>query len=251
VIDLDTIDPNDPDDTVPRQWADRGITDGAGVLAALAADAGHEMPATFTVATPSGGTHLYYAAPTGEGAPALRNTAGDRGRGLGWKIDTRAHGGYVVAAGSYTPTGLYTITDDRAPVPLPGWILDRLRPPALPPIPTGSIRTAQGRVSRYVHAAITAETQRVYSAPKGQRNACLYVAAVALGQLVAGGSLPEHHARGALLDAAGRHLAIGAYSAHQAEQTITSGLRAGAKRPRTITDREPATHQPRPMGDVA
>lgn len=251
VVDLDVIDPTDPDDTVPAVWAERGIRDGAGVLAWLADDAGQTIPPTFTVNTPSGGRHLCFLAPAGERAPVLRNTAGERGRGLGWKVDTRAHGGYVVAAGSITPAGTYRVTDDRAPVALPGWILHRLLPPALPPAPSGSIRTADGRVSRYVHAAITAETERVYSAPKGQRNACLYVAAVALGQLVAGGSLPEHHARGALLDAAGRHLATGAYSPHQAEQTITSGLRAGAKRPRTITDREPATHPPRPIGDVA
>jgi hypothetical protein len=160
---------------------------------------------------------------------------------LGWKVDTRGHGGYVVAAGSTTPTGTYTRAGLGDPVPLPEWLVDRLRPPALPPLPSGSVRTAEGRVSRYVHAAITAETARVHHAPTGQRNASLYVAAVALGQLVAGRALPEHHARGALLDAAGRHLAVGAYSTHQAEQTIASGLRAGARRPRQITDQTPTS----------
>ena len=124
-------------------------------------------------------------------------------------------------------------------MPLPEWLLARLRPPALPAPPVGSIRTREGRVGRYLHAAITAETARVTDAAAGQRNACLYIAAVALGQLVAGGALPEHEARAVLLDAAGRHLALGAYSPRQAEQTITSGLRAGARRPRTITDTRP------------
>jgi hypothetical protein len=59
------------------------------------------------------------------------------------------------------------------PVPLPGWLLARLRPPALPAAPVGSIRTREGRVGRYVRAAITAETERVRRAPAGQRNACL------------------------------------------------------------------------------
>ena len=70
-----------------------------------------------------------------------------------------------------------------------------------------------------------------------------FLAAVALGQLVAGGALAEHDARAALSAAAGRHLAAGAYSLRQAEQTITSGLTAGARRPRTITDT--------PTGDAA
>ena len=107
----------------------------------------------------------------------------------------------------------------------------------------GSIRTVSGRRARYLAAAIEAETARVHDAPAGQRNACLYVAAVALGQLVAGGALPEPGARAALLSAAGRHLALGAYSPRQANQTITSGLRAGSRRPRTIADSR--------IGDVA
>jgi hypothetical protein len=245
VVDLDTPDPADTNDNPPTRWATRGVVDGAGVLAALALDADEQIPPTRTVVTPSGGRHLYFLAPTrldgtgGQTPVVLRNTAGDRGRGLGWKVDTRAHGGYVVAAGSITTGprgGRYALTDDRPPVPLPGWLTTRLLPPAPPPAPTGSIRTEAGRAARYIHAAITAETERVHGAASGQRNACLYVASVALGQLVAGGALAEHDARAVLLSAAGRHLALGAYSHHQAEQTITSGLRAGARRPRRIAD---------------
>ncbi|MGD9529394.1 MAG: bifunctional DNA primase/polymerase [Dehalococcoidia bacterium] len=250
VVDLDRPDPRDVTDTVPPVWAARGVDDGAGVLAWLAHEVGEEVPATRAVVTPSGGRHLYFLAPTGAGAPVLRNTAGERGRGLGWKVDTRAHGGYVVAPGSTTPTGRYRLVDERDPAPLPAWLARRLAPPPLPAPttvtihpaiggPSGSLRTPAGRISRYLHAAITAESARVTSAPAGQRNACLYVASVALGQLVAGGALPESDARAVLRSAAGGHVALGAYSPHQAEQTITSGLRAGAKRPRTITD--PAT----------
>lgn len=64
--------------------------------------------------TPSGGAHLYYRAP--EGAE-LRNTCGR----LGWRIDTRAHGGYVLAAGSRLsgPAGArYEVLRDQAPAPL-------------------------------------------------------------------------------------------------------------------------------------
>ena len=177
--------------------------------------------------------------------------AASAGSGLGWKVDTRAHGGYVVAAGSITPAGAYRVIDDREPVPLPAWLSQRLAPPR----PAAarrrrSIRTAAGRTAATCDAAITAETARVHDAPAGQRNACLYVAAVALGQLVAGGALAEHDARAALLDAAARHLALGAYSPHQADQTITSGLRAGA-RPTPPTRRRRMTtttrHSARPI----
>jgi hypothetical protein len=242
VVDLDTIDPADPDDVPPARWAARGVVDGAGVLAALAADAGQEKPATRTVTTPSGGQHLYFTAPAGPGARELRNTQGERGGGLGWKVDTRGHGGYVVAPGSRTPSGAYRLVDDRDPAPLPGWLLQRLQPPPVPAAPAGPVHLApdRGRAgdrrARYLHAALRAETARVRQAPAGQRNACLYVAAVALGQLVAGGALPEPDARAALLDGAARHLALRAYSPRQAEQTITSGLRAGARRPRHIAD---------------
>jgi len=39
----------------------------------------------------------------------LRNNGGERGRGLGWKIDTRAHGGQVLAAGSIVAGRSYRV----------------------------------------------------------------------------------------------------------------------------------------------
>lgn len=231
VLDLDTAEPGE---TPPPRWAARGVADGAGVLAVLLADAGCVLPATYEVLTPSGGRHLYFRAPAGL---ALRNTAGETGRGLGWKVDTRAGGGYVVAAGSRTPTGVYRAADDQAEAAvLPGWLADRLAPPPPPPVPAGPIRTGAGRRDRYLDVALRAETARVTGAAKSQRNVCLYVAAVALGQLVAGGSLPEPEAWSTLRGACAGHVALGAYSGHQAEKTIASGLRAGAKRPRRIED---------------
>jgi hypothetical protein len=235
VVDLDQPDPDDPADVPPGEWAQLGITCGADVLAVLAERAGQPIPATYTVDTPSGGRHLYFLAPDGPGAPALRNTAGEHG-GLGWKIDTRAHGGQAVATGSRTPKGTYRVADDRDPVPLPTWLMQRLRPAPPPTVPAGPIRTSGGRRSRYLEVALAAETARVHNAPPSQRNATLYIASVALGQLVAGGALAELDAHAALLAAAERHLALGAYSHRQAEQTIASGLRAGAKRPRRIED---------------
>ena len=62
--------------------ADAGGPDGAAGLAVLAQARGVALGVTFTVATPRGGTHLYYRTPPGV---RLRNTAGT----LAPRIDTR------------------------------------------------------------------------------------------------------------------------------------------------------------------
>lgn len=68
-------------------------------------------PATYTVRTPRGGLHYYYE---GEAATSVQK--------LGDKIDTRGSGGYVLAAGSETSDGAYTVELDRPLARLPAWI---------------------------------------------------------------------------------------------------------------------------------
>ena len=230
VIDLDAAKPGDE---VPDRWlAEPGVHDGQDVLAVLAEQAGQPVPAdTYTVATPSGGLHLYYQAPAGT---VLRNTEGERGRGLGWKIDTRAHGGQVVAPGSTIAGRAYRVLADSEPAPLPAWLAERLIPTPLPPAPVAAIRTDRGQRDRYLNAAIHGECEKVLNAPATQRNSCLYAAALALGQLAAGGALTEAEVTAALASAASKHVALGAYSERQALQTIASGIRAGANRPRRV-----------------
>lgn len=232
VVDLDV--PKCPDDTPPGRWADQGAVCGLDVFVVLADTAGQLTTAldTHTVTTPSGGTHLYYAAP---GGVELRNTEGQTGRGLGWKIDTRAHGGYVVAAGSIITGRPYATTDPREPAPLPGWLADALTPAPLPTAPAAPVvLPSRTRHQRYLASAVAAEIARVEGAAKGQRNQALYLAATALGQLVAGGVLAEEYVRDTLMHAAAGALANGAYSPTQLHATIASGLRAGARRPRTV-----------------
>ncbi|GAA2778281.1 bifunctional DNA primase/polymerase [Saccharopolyspora taberi] len=230
VVDLDMPKPGKP---VPERWAAQGAESGMDVFLLVCADAGHPPPLdTMTVQTPSGGTHLYFTAPADA---RLRITQGERGHGLGWGIDTRGWGGYVVAPGSIRRDGSYTITDDRPPAPLPAWLVDRLTPTPLPPQQPTAVATTAGRRTGFLRAAIDGEIRRVTTAEGGGRNFALYCAANALGQLVAGGALGEQEVTDELLAAAHSHVAADAYSWAQARRTIASGLRAGAARPRRMT----------------
>lgn len=225
VIDLDQPKPGQ---TAPEAWARPGITCGADVLADCADTAGEPYPwNTHTVMTGRGGEHLYFASPAGI---ELRNTQAR----LGWLIDTRAHGGYVVGAASVAAGRRYRTVHDIGPTPLPQWLTEALKPAPAPVQQAAPLELATGRRSGYLDAAIRAETERVLTAGEGQRNLSLYKASVALGQLVAGGSLTEVDVRAVLTNAASAQVAAGAYTAWEADKTISSGLRAGAKRPRQV-----------------
>lgn len=224
VLDLDVP---KPDEHPPAAWARPGINDGADVLAALCEQAGQPLPLeTFMVRTRRGGTHLYFTAPAGLD---LRNTAGK----LGWKIDTRARGGYVVAPGSIVTlpdgSGSYDVLHDPAPAPLPPWLADRLT--AQPPSTSACavlIACGGDRAAGYALAALRGEIQRVLDAVPGTRNTTLNLAAFALGQLIAASLLPRALTEACLLNAAE---AIG-LGFREAFTTIRSGLDSGLRRPR-------------------
>ncbi|MET9241072.1 bifunctional DNA primase/polymerase [Nonomuraea sp. NPDC003709] len=225
VIDLDMP---KPDQTPPQEWDRPGIHDGADVFAALCAAQGQVLPLeTFQVRTRRGGLHLYFSAPADV---PLANTQGT----LGWLIDTRAVGGYVVGPGSRVHAsdghGSYEVLHSSPVAPLPSWLAELLRPKPLPVQRPVLVTLAADRHGSYLRAAITGELERVTSSPPHGHNIALYRASVALGQLVAGGELPEADVTGWLANAAQQ---IGQpYGA--AMRTIASGLRAGARRPRTV-----------------
>lgn len=75
------------------------------------------------------------------------------------------------------------------------------------------------------------------TAMPGTRNHTLNKAAYHLGQLVGAGALTYDAAYAALWDAVGVHLGPGHQdvSPDEAHATITSGLTAGVRNPRTIT----------------
>lgn len=221
VIDLDVTKPGA---AIPSPWAGRGVRHGREVLDILAAEAGQSSPVvTFTVATGSGGAHLYFTAPDGE---PLRNSAGR----LGWLVDTRADGGYVVAAGSVVAGRPYRVTDDRLPASLPAWIDGALRPTAPAPSAAHDLTSIWHR-SRYAATALRKEIDRVQAAEPGTRNHTLNAAAYRLGQLVAVGVLPEELTTDALLRAG---MAVGLPD-REAAATVRSGLTAGAKHPRALS----------------
>ncbi len=221
VVDLDCPKPGQ---VPPPQWRAYGALSGQDVLNALCERDGVSLPEdTWQVRTPTGGRHLYYRAPAGV---KLRNTAGT----LGWLIDTRAHGGYVVADGSRTPAGTYDVECFAEPAPLPGWLVDALTPAPLPPQEPVTVELGTGRRAAYLEAAVSRNLDAVRTAPPGQRNRALYGAAVAIGQLIAGGALTADTITPALLATA---VAVGQRET-EAARTIRSGYRAGANRPRSV-----------------
>ncbi|GIH21479.1 bifunctional DNA primase/polymerase [Rugosimonospora africana] len=220
VVDLDTPKPGQ----TPPAGLPEGCHDGADMFADLCQHADQPWPATYTVTTGRGGTHLYYRHPAA--GPRLRNTAGT----LGWLIDTRAAGGYVVAAGSVVNGRPYSVAWSGDPAPLPAWLAERLTPRPLPPQRPVTVELGTGRPAAYLDAAIRQSLQAIATAPEGTLNRTLYGASVALGQLVAGGALDSRDTETLLLNAA----TAAHHPAGPAVRTIRSGFRAGAARPRSV-----------------
>jgi hypothetical protein len=230
VVDLDTPKPGE---TAPDRWAALGIGSGAGVLRALARQHDTTVTPTFAVTTPSGGWHLYYTAPTGA---QLRNTQD----ALGWKIDTRAQGGYVVAPGSPVAPGGYELIDDREPAELPSWLHQALTPKPATALSAPAVAAATNP-NGYASAAIRGEAHGVRTAPPGQHNAVLCRAAYALGQLIGAGILDHDTARAELTVAAEALISADCdCTPTEVARVIAAGLAAGARNPRRITHRSDA-----------
>lgn len=201
--------------------------------------AGRPIPRTFTVATPSGGTHLYFRAQ--KGLP-LRNTVAR----LGPMIDTRAAGGYVVAPGSTIGGNQYRVADDAPVAPIPRWIVrelvarSRQASPSLPPLAVNRSDVAGARIpsaaaAAYGAAALRNEVERMRTARIGTRNDTLNRCAYALGRLVGAGLLDRDLAASELFHAARQS----GLSARECASTLASGLGAGIARPRFPAGRRP------------
>jgi hypothetical protein len=180
VVDLD----------VPKDNSNGDAPGGAATFGALCERTGQAVPRTRTVRTASGGQHLYFTAPA---AVRLHNTAGT----LAPLVDTRAWGGYVVAAGSTIDGTRYETVGPALLRPLPGWLKVLLVPPHpvnRPPVAA----PVSGRRRPYVDAALAREIAAVTTAREGQRNATLLRAGRALGRFVASGDLSRTEVESAL-----------------------------------------------------
>ncbi|WP_221348802.1 bifunctional DNA primase/polymerase [Streptomyces beigongshangae] len=157
---------------------------GAATFKALCERTGLPVPRTRTIRTASGGQHLYFTAPA---AVRLHNTAGT----LAPLVDTRAWGGYVVAAGSTVDGRMYEVAGPALLSPLPPALLALL----VPPHPSTSPRPAPApvaRTGRGAEAALIWGRRNVRQAPEGTRNARLLESARAMGRFVAWGDIPRH-----------------------------------------------------------
>ena len=221
VVDVDVPKPTDP-------------SDGRKTLDSLQKVHG-SLPETFTVETPSGGLHLYFKMPK-DGD--VRNSVKKAAPG----IDVRGTGGYVIAPGSTLPDGRqYRIVSSEPPVLAPDWLLYIVRKtqgraggvqaPVQMPVPRPALLEKDG-ARRWGQAALADECDKVRSTREGARNSTLNTAALRVYQVVAGGSLSEEEAFGALMNAA---LASG-LSENEARGTIESGRKAGLAEPRYYPD---------------
>ncbi|WP_020502340.1 bifunctional DNA primase/polymerase [Sciscionella marina] len=230
----------------------RGARNGADVLTMLATTAGDTIPPTFEVITPHG-RHLYFIAPPGI---EVRNSQAK----LGWCIDVRARGGYVVAPGSVTThtsgqlrrarhidpsfltgAGDYLIRNATPPALLPAWITEALTAPEhevsnhngfSASAPTKPV--AVERLDRYRAAILDGEARKVADAQPGTRHKTLLAAARTLGRLVGGDELDEATVRTTLHAASRRHIGIEHYTEAEIIRTIDRALAYGRQCPRYL-----------------
>ena len=186
VVDCDT--PKDQAPPPPAPFNVPGVTEGADVLAALAERYAEPFPwHTYHVTTGRAGLHLYFRQPEGE---PLRNTAGR----LGWLIDTRGTGGYVVGPGSVVDGRPYRGFGEIEPAPLPGWIARQLTAPKHRPAPTrppGKPQAGPHHGGAYAAKVLREELAKILAAGRGARNDTLNKVAFNLGLHVARGNVPH------------------------------------------------------------
>lgn len=216
---------------------------GAESYRALCDDNGGHVP-TYTVRTPSGGWHFYYRADV-----ELKNSAGK----LGEHIDTRGHGGYVVAPPSTVDGRPYELVgpDTNSPhtpgepwiAPLPDWMIDKLRKltptqqtiPAQYAPPAGDPLTPAS-VILHPHADVLARVQKhaaeLRDAPDGTGNATAARVAAYCGQYVAAGQVDWGTCRAHLVDAMASWTWRGPEDHKRMVDTIELQLNWGMNNPR-------------------
>lgn len=216
-------------------WAGMpGMRDGIDVLREVFARHGHSFPPadTLQVATPSGGVHLYYRLPDSVEVLSKPLAAGAL-------VDVKSRGGYVIAPGSATRTGIYRRLGQVVwPREAPGWLREYLTDTGHIPTHTaqptpGAAHVPAARTSLGSADAVARRVQGIaqrLSTCRSGRHAAIATASTALAHLVADGHLEQGEARAVLIEAA-----VAAYqgtdvSARRAERDARDAFASALRR---------------------
>jgi hypothetical protein len=157
------------------------------------------------VATPSGGTHLWYRAPTAGLRQALSDSQGRYG--LAWQVDIKAGWSYGIAPGAVTTAGAYRVRggDLAAPGRMPAWLareITRVSAPRPPQPSAGSDRSGPGGPgpAAYLATVIGRGAVRLAAMTDGRKRA-LSALAYHAGGLLDWSGLTRDHVAGQLVDA--------------------------------------------------
>ncbi|MEV6607432.1 bifunctional DNA primase/polymerase [Kutzneria sp. NPDC051319] len=200
-----------PEDTPPP-------ADGIDVFATLAGLHHHGLDTdrTLTTQTPGDGMHLLYKAVPGrwKSSTARVRDDGTLGAGIGWQVDIKAYGGYVVIPGSVTTAGRYErISPTVDVVAPPPWLTevligtghDRTAEPARPAGPPPVIHPlpGSGREGRYAAGALrSACVELAAMEPDTGRNRKLFRSASRLAGMAEAGWIDRNQVETALVAAA-------------------------------------------------
>ena len=191
------------------------------------------LPETWTARTRGGGWHYVYRC-----SLTLPNTAKEAKNAISPDTDTRGEGGYIIVWPSTMDGKAWEWINDIDPVPLPDWIVEKVKPKE---------QALQLQRSTYSMASTTwarkaldAECDDVAKTGEGGRNHNLHRASFKIGQIVGAGHLSEGDASSALVSAG---LECGLPS-REVTTTVHRGLQRGMIVPRSPIDNRTAWVDP-------
>lgn len=247
-VDLDAhggTPPRQPLNGLPWPQDEPPPADGIDTYATLASLSGAALDTdTFATETPASGLHLVYEAEAGRWKSSrgyVRKGDETVRTGLGWQIDIKAYGGYVILPGSTTAVGTYRRASNTVtPTPLPDWLKNDLirtghdrtatpapAPAATAPVPVVTVNDA--RPTRYAASALrSACAELAAMTPDTGRNSKLFRSASRLAGMVAAGWIDRATVETALT-AAAQHARLPAGE-------IRYALASGFARPRPAPD---------------
>ena len=193
----------------------RGI-DGERSLSSLIEQYG-DLPETKTIRTRRGGRHLYFLM-----EPGIGNSTGKIGSGL----DIRGEGGYVIVF----PSPGYKAIRNADPAKAPEWFINLLIKPKYKAQQQHAPSRTLANGTQYGRTALASLIGQMRGAGDGNWNDTLNAVAFRLGQLVAGGELPE--TVGEPLKQAARETGTAKPGDEvRLQKTFRSGFESGLKNP--------------------